>query len=329
MIRISVVMPAYNVEKYIAQAIESVMAQTFSDWELIIVDDASSDNTLSIAHSYQEKDSRIKVYTSDKNAGSPGQVRRKAISMAEGEWILALDSDDYLDCDTLEKLYNRAQETKADIVLLRLVTVSEEGLIINDPIPAQDFDMSSVLSGGEACMLTIGEWIINGNGLIKRKMYQPVLNGEICLDYIYSDEYITRFIFVNSEFIALCDTNYYYRANPSSVSRAFNVRLFEVIEVDNLLEKLVCDKFGEYSSEFTKVSNSMVEHIRELHSLYLKNKSKLTKQERIFLKKRLKKAYKEIKRERCACNSRIKSALLFKNYYLFYVTNYILLKMRR
>lgn len=86
-------MTAYNREKYIAEAIESVLASTYSDFELIIVDDASTDNTVKIVKDFEEKDNRIKLYINDKNLGDYPN-RNKAASYAKGKYLKYVDSDD-------------------------------------------------------------------------------------------------------------------------------------------------------------------------------------------------------------------------------------------
>lgn len=101
--KVSVLMTAYNREKYIAEAIESVLASTFTDFELIVVDDCSSDQTVAIARSFESKDSRIKVYVNEKNLGDYPN-RNRAAEYAVGEFIYYLDSDDMLVKDGLEKL---------------------------------------------------------------------------------------------------------------------------------------------------------------------------------------------------------------------------------
>lgn len=92
---VSVLMTSYNREKYIAQAIESVLASTYTSFELIVVDDGSKDKTVEIAKSYQEKDNRIKVYINEKNLGDYHN-RNKAASYAAGKYIKYLDSDDMI-----------------------------------------------------------------------------------------------------------------------------------------------------------------------------------------------------------------------------------------
>ena len=100
---ISVLMTAYNREKYIAEAIESVLASTFIDFELIIVDDCSQDRTIEIARKYETLDSRVKVYANEKNLGDYPN-RNKAASYAIGKYLKYLDSDDIMNSNCLERM---------------------------------------------------------------------------------------------------------------------------------------------------------------------------------------------------------------------------------
>ena len=93
---ISVVMPAYNSEKYITDAIESVVQQTYTNWELIVIDDGSSDDTVRRIEKQAAKDLRIRFYKNEKNIGV-SETRNRAISLANGEWVAFLDSDDIWD----------------------------------------------------------------------------------------------------------------------------------------------------------------------------------------------------------------------------------------
>jgi len=100
---VSVLMTAYNREKYIAEAIESVIASTYQNWELIIVDDGSKDKTVEIAKSFQEKDSRIKIYINERNLGDYPN-RNKAASYAKGKYLKYVDADDLIYPYGLEQL---------------------------------------------------------------------------------------------------------------------------------------------------------------------------------------------------------------------------------
>ena len=141
---ISISMPAYNVEKYIGEAIESILAQTFTDWELIIVDDCSKDKTLAIASEYAAKDSRIRIIKRKENSGSARLPRFDGILSACGEYICAIDSDDAIEPEYLQKMINRQQETGCDIVLGRMrlcnQALQEDGRMI----PDAQYNMSKI-----------------------------------------------------------------------------------------------------------------------------------------------------------------------------------------
>ena len=108
---ISVIIPAYNSEKYIGRCLDSVLTQTFRDFEVIVVNDGSKDDTGEIVKRYAEKDKRIR-YIEQKNMGV-AKTRNKAVTLAKGDYIAFIDNDDYIDEDYLERLYSK----ECDIVL--------------------------------------------------------------------------------------------------------------------------------------------------------------------------------------------------------------------
>ena len=105
---ISVIIPVYNVERYINRCIDSILNQTFSDFELILVDDGSKDRSGLICDDYKENDTRINVI--HKKNGGASSARNAALDIAGGEYIMFVDSDDWLEADALEKLYNNSKE---------------------------------------------------------------------------------------------------------------------------------------------------------------------------------------------------------------------------
>ena len=100
--KVSIIMPNYNCEKFIKDTIESVINQTYSNWELLIVDDCSMDNSVEIINNYCEQDERIKLFINDENRGAAAS-RNWALREAEGKWIAFLDSDDLWLPEKLEK----------------------------------------------------------------------------------------------------------------------------------------------------------------------------------------------------------------------------------
>ena len=126
MTKISIIAPVYNVEDYIKRCIDSVLSQSFKDWELILVDDCGTDNSMDIVKEYASQDKRIKFIESNENVG-PMLAREKGYKSSIGEYIAFIDSDDTLPSTALEALYKAAIKTNADIVVGESVQISFNG----------------------------------------------------------------------------------------------------------------------------------------------------------------------------------------------------------
>ncbi|WP_288550003.1 glycosyltransferase family 2 protein [uncultured Brachyspira sp.] len=113
---ISVIIPVYNVEKYLRDCLNSVIGQTYKDLEIICINDGSTDNSLSILEEYAKIDKRITIINK-KNAGVSA-ARNDGIEKSVGEYLFCLDSDDYIDKDFLEVFYNNAKQNNSDLVIL-------------------------------------------------------------------------------------------------------------------------------------------------------------------------------------------------------------------
>ncbi|MBR6360586.1 MAG: glycosyltransferase family 2 protein, partial [Clostridia bacterium] len=123
---ISIIMAAYNAEKTIGFAIDSVLCQTYKNFELIIVNDCSKDNTEEIIKSYSEKDSRVKLISNEKNLGV-SLTRLEALKICSGEWIAILDSDDAWMPDKLEKQIELQRSKNADVVFTGVKYIDSDG----------------------------------------------------------------------------------------------------------------------------------------------------------------------------------------------------------
>lgn len=104
MVEISVVVPVYNVETYLEECLNSIINQTFSDIEIICINDGSTDSSLDILNDYSKKDDRIKIINQE-NKGL-GATRNKGIDLAKGKYIFFIDSDDYIELNTFFELHN-------------------------------------------------------------------------------------------------------------------------------------------------------------------------------------------------------------------------------
>ena len=112
-VNISVLVPVYNVEPYLAQCLESICSQTLRELEVVCVDDASTDGSLSILREFAERDPRVKVVQAPENGGL-SRSRNLAMNHAVGEYLFLVDSDDWLETDLLEEMYSRAKALDAD-----------------------------------------------------------------------------------------------------------------------------------------------------------------------------------------------------------------------
>lgn len=143
---VSIIMPAYNAEPFIAEAICSVLSQSITDWELIVIDDGSTDGTQKIVTEFSQADARIKSVVNEENMGV-ARTRNRGLDICHGKYVALLDSDDYWKPNFLEEMLSRAEETKADLIYCSYEIVDEQGKkICNDFIvpPTTTFEESIV-----------------------------------------------------------------------------------------------------------------------------------------------------------------------------------------
>lgn len=125
--KVSVIIPLYNAEKYLSVCLESLLIQTCADFEVIIVDDCSTDNSCAVAESYLEKfGGRLKIVSLPQNTGSGAVPRNEGLKFSRGEYISFVDADDFIIDTALETLYNSAEKYKADFVYM------EQGFIFDE-----------------------------------------------------------------------------------------------------------------------------------------------------------------------------------------------------
>lgn len=124
MVKISVIIPVYNSEKYLERCLNSILNQTFQEFEAICINDGSTDTSLKILESYQNKDSRIKIINIENSGVSI--ARNIGLNKAVGKYISFVDSDDYIDNNFLEKLYNEIDKNKAQVASASIIRESEK-----------------------------------------------------------------------------------------------------------------------------------------------------------------------------------------------------------
>lgn len=205
---VSIITPCYNSEKYISKTIESVQTQTYLNWEMLIVDDCSSDRSSEIIRQYCEKDIRIKHLKTNQGSGSPTTPRNLGIVNALGRYIAFLDSDDLWLETKLEKQLEVFQKNdNAAIVFSYYTKISEDGIcsggVVSSP---KRVTYNKLLYGNSIGCLT--------------GMYDTQKVGKIYMRHIGHEDYAMWLEILKKGFIGVntCDVQALYRVRSSSVS---------------------------------------------------------------------------------------------------------------
>lgn len=175
--KVSIIIPVYNAEKFIGKTIESVLNQTYKNWEMLIFNDKSKDNSLKIIKKYSEKDEKIKVVDSKENVGVVA-ARNKLIEIATGEFIAFLDADDYWKQNKLEKQIKFMRKNNALISCTEYTRVTEDEKEINDIIIKEIITYEDMLKNNYLGCLTV---IYNANKLGKRYFKERKKNEDYVL----------------------------------------------------------------------------------------------------------------------------------------------------
>ena len=212
---ISIIIPAYNSEMTIRQSLDSCLSQTYTDFEIIVVNDFSSDKTEEIVKDYISKDSRIKLINNAENLGA-GLSRRKGLSEIKGELMMFLDADDYIKSDYLETLLGYMNNYGVDIVSSGLILTDYKGNITAQRIPELEYQ-----SG-------IKRFISNKQDT-KRFMNLMLIRSELWKNITYShrrmnEDTSTLFMlmYFASDILLVPYAGYYYRQNPNSLIHTCN-----------------------------------------------------------------------------------------------------------
>ena len=215
---ISIVVPVYNVERYVRRCFESVTNQTWKDFEVIVIDDGSMDKSGEICDEYAQKDTRFKVFHQS-NQGI-GKTRLGGIQKAVGEYVVWADADDWLEPSLLERLVKCIREKESDIVVYGAANVNNK--VITSKILWKD--------------LTIDGWrretIISGQSVVwnfmsKRSLYEDV-NLPEAVHLSGEDGYLTITLFFKAKSVSYINEVLYFHfvGNPNSVTHTMNAKKY-------------------------------------------------------------------------------------------------------
>lgn len=268
--KISIVVPVYNVQKYIGQCLESLVNQTFKDIEIIIVDDGSPDESYKIYEEYANKDSRIKIIKKV-NAGV-SEARNTGIENAAGDFIIFVDSDDWMELNGCEVLYNEYLKSKADLVLSDAYTVTngkkhqnrvfDEAFVTEDKDFIKQYEMACIGYGYNPRPAV--KWNISGLGSPWNKLYNRKIIMENGLRFdpyvkgIYDDNLFALHYLAKIKKISYVPVPVYdYRIVSQSLTQSYKANTLEISS--RIFEKIkeFIDEEGDWES-FSKPFHNYV-----------------------------------------------------------------------
>lgn len=228
MCKVTVLVAAYNAGPYITRCIESLKAQTLTDWEAVCVDDASTDDTLQKLDNLASGDRRIQVIHLDENQGQ-AHARNVGLRMACGQYICMLDSDDWFSEDALEKAaatLDAHEQTDSVLFQVREVYADHERLY-----PMPDFD---VMTGEEAFERSL-TWQIHGLYMVRATIHKSIPYDDS--SRAYSDDNTTRMHYLSSREVRQCQGVYFYRQHQESVTHKVGMRRFDFLRANESMRR--------------------------------------------------------------------------------------------
>lgn len=288
--RFSIVTPVYNASAYLPEMIRSVKAQTFTDWELRIVDDGSCDGSGAIIEEASRNDPRIHAFFIPANTGSDFVPRRLAIEKSLGEFVVNVDADDIIEKDYLLKLHKCLSLTGASLAYadMWLFQAEEEPKKV---LPEDSSLYYDVFNGRDIFHLSLGHWKISGVGATRRSLALRSLelyDRQMVSERIWNsfdNENLSRLDLFLADKTAFCNAEYFYRQLPDSVSHQNSERKLGLLSADINLCRFAASEFGRESKEHILAQTQLFHHVVESLRLWGRNFQVLSPQGREILKR--------------------------------------------
>lgn len=229
--KVSVIIPVYNAEKFLKKTINSVLSQTYSNLEIILINDGSTDNSRLICENFKKADNRIKLINKE-NAGV-SSARNDGINLATGTYITFVDSDDYINRNFIESAINIFKSKKVDLVKFNFYKKGKHfklkhyySLPINEKIASNDIRIKNIVFNSDDLCPCWG--IVYKSSIAKKIRFDK--NIKVGEDFLYVINYLknSKTLFISNE------RYYYYVINQSSVTHSFNLKK-NIIKTENAL----------------------------------------------------------------------------------------------
>ncbi len=224
---LSIIVPFYNVEKYISKCLDSLLDQNFNDYEIICINDCSPDNSREIVLEYSAKHKNIKLIEHKTNK-KVGGARNTGLMQAKGKYIWFVDSDDYIEPNSLNQLVNTCTTNDLDVLAFNIKTVTDDGSIIQNENAFKKYQ-TETLNGSIFLDYTFGNQLIFNLGYPYRAIFQKKhlinINATFPENISYGEEttYMARCIVHAKRVMSFSDAFYCYRQNPSSITSKLEI----------------------------------------------------------------------------------------------------------
>ena len=231
--RFSIIVPVYNVEKYIEKCMESLVNQSFHDYEIIVVDDESPDRSMDIVEAYRSREPEKIRVIHQKNTRQGG-ARNHGVELALGEYLIFVDSDDYVSRGMLEILDRRLKETACDILAFRYVSVEEDGTLLPEEI-------TSEIKPGLYCPRTDQDVLLLSSGpvnkVFRREFY--IGSGFQFPEKLLYEDCMTRILYAKAKSILVTEDELYYSVHRenSSMTQAISEKMLDIVTMADLTLK--------------------------------------------------------------------------------------------
>lgn len=256
MTKISIIIPVYNGEKYIKKCLDSIKSQTFQDYEVLIINDGSKDNTKKIIETYLEDD-RFKLY--NRTNHGIGSSRNFGIEKSKGNYICFIDSDDYVDLNYLEKLYTKINSDKLDMVVCNYIELNEE-LNIEKKVKINEFANTTINKNPELLLeINKSPW----NKIYKKNIIKNIKFPE---NLKYEDTEFLLKVMKNAKIGYINEYLNYYIIHSNSETTTMDKRVFDILTII----KNIRDFYENSNSNIKEYINRMTLQILTTYTIQQK-----------------------------------------------------------
>jgi len=256
--KISVIVPVYNAEKYLSQCLDSIIHQTYCNLEILLIDDGSTDGSLEICRNYKKKDHRIKVIHKE-NEG-PSKTRNIGIAHSTGDYIIFIDSDDYIEKNMLEEMYKAISEKEVDVVRCNIKKYMNSKEYVNENM----YELSNRKFAGAQIEKILYHFLTHKQNLgcysvLLLMKKEVVLSFNTNYHFMEDYEYYARLL-LNIDSIYFLDQSFYhYRYNGQGLSknkeRALK-NIYDMVGVIGSVEKILEENMTIQQNKLIKQINS-------------------------------------------------------------------------